>query len=206
MYRKSVMAHMSGKRRPPTTQCGSTKPSCRLDTPMVTVSVLASVRGAGAAVVPVPPAVVLAPAAAVLALPDAVVAGAAVVVAFDDLLSPPQAASSAARPAPALPSRIERRDQPPPNPNVPGSTGGMVSSWWKSTGPSSSSIICVPPMAGWRLTPSAQRAAATRSDSPRAWPANVCGQGIYRTFGPGRKPLRGTDSADATVRPSEGGR
>src|SRR4051812_30965414 len=144
MYRKSVMAHISGKSRPPTTHNGSTKPSSRLDTPIVMVSVLASVRAAGAAVVPVPPAVVLAPAAAVLALPDAVVAGAAVVVVFDDLLSPPQAASSAARPAPALPSRIERRDHPPPNPNVPGSTGGMVSSWWKSTGPSSSSIICAP--------------------------------------------------------------
>src|SRR3954451_10158469 len=124
MYRKSVMAHISGKMSPPTAHSGSTKPSCTLGTPMVTVEVLASVR-AGAAVVALPAAPPL------LEDEPAVVAGAAVVPAAAvggllPLLSPPQAASKAARPAPALPSRTERRDHPPPKPKVPGSTGGMV--------------------------------------------------------------------------------
>src|SRR3954451_8716978 len=113
MYRKSVMAHISGKIRPPTTQWGSTKASCRLGTAMVIVCVLPSVRAAAEVAVPAaPPALELEPAA--------VVAGAAVpagaVVGLLPLLPPPQAASKAAKPAPALPSRTERRDHPPPKP------------------------------------------------------------------------------------------
>jgi hypothetical protein len=89
---------------------------------------LASVRAAGAVLALLladPPALVLLP----LPLEAAVVLAPAVVLLPDDLLSPPQAASRAARPAPALPSKTERRLQAPPNPKVPGSTGGMVSSW-----------------------------------------------------------------------------
>src|SRR3954462_4200545 len=138
MYRKSVIAHISGKISPPTAQCGSTKASCRLGTAIVIVSVLASVRAAAlVALLAVPPALELLPPAEVAGAADV---AAAIVVGLDPLLSPPQAASNAASPAPAPPSSTERRVHAPPKPKVPGSTGGMVSSWWNSTGASNSSI------------------------------------------------------------------
>src|SRR3954453_8516567 len=108
MYRKSVIAPISGRIRPPTAQCGSTKASCRLGTAIVIVSVLASVRAAAlvALLLAVPPALeLLAPAGRVV--PAAVAA--AILAGLDPLLSPPQAASTAARPAPAPPSSTERR-------------------------------------------------------------------------------------------------
>src|SRR3954451_24299038 len=74
------MAHNSGKIRPPTAQCGSTKASCRLGTPMVIVSVLASVRAAPAVAGAADPGVVVDPlAAAVPAEPAVVEVDAAVV-------------------------------------------------------------------------------------------------------------------------------
>src|SRR4051794_23823286 len=122
------MAHMSGKMSPPTAQCGSTKASCRLGTPTVSVSVLASVRAAADVLAPVA-AVVAAPAAAVVVAPllaAVVVAPPAAVVVDEPLLSPPHAASNVPNAASPVVARNERREYP--NPNVPGSIGGIDSS------------------------------------------------------------------------------
>src|SRR5690349_5094528 len=106
---------MSGKMRPPTAQCGSTKASCRLGTPTVIVSVLASVRAPAVVAAPVAAVVVAPPAAAVVVAPPlaaVVVAPPPAVVVEELLLSPPHAASrvpSAARPVVAS---SERRENP----------------------------------------------------------------------------------------------
>src|SRR5215207_1911876 len=131
---------MRGKMRPPTAQWGSTKASWRLGTPTVIVSTFASVRPP--AVVAVPAAVVVAPLAAVVVAPPAVVvAPPAVVVVDEPLLSPPQAANKAPSAAIPVVARNERRVA---NPNVPGSIGGIVSSWRYTAGASKSSIVRFP--------------------------------------------------------------
>src|SRR4051794_2399578 len=105
------------------------------------VSALASVRAA-AVVAALSAAFGGAVAALVVAGPDE----AAVVVAFElPLLSPPQAASRAASDSAPPPASTERRVNPPPKPNVPGSMGGIVSSWWKSVGESGVSMDVHPP-------------------------------------------------------------
>jgi hypothetical protein len=86
-----------------------------------------------AAVVPADPAVVAG---------AAVVAGGAVVAVeptvVSDFESLPQAARNAAIAA-APPASIALRETP--KPKMPGSTGGMLSSWWYRTGASGSSIF-----------------------------------------------------------------
>src|SRR5215831_13496417 len=138
------MAHMSGKMRPPTAQCGSTKASCRLGTPTVIVSALASVRAAAEVLAPVAAVVAAPPAAVVVGPPLAavVVAPPLAVVGDELLLSPPQAASKVPRAARPVVASNERRVNP--KPNVPGSIGGIDSSWWYSVGASKSSIVRFP--------------------------------------------------------------
>src|SRR4051794_29022246 len=105
------------------------------------VSALASVRAA-AVVAALSAAFGGAVAALVVAGPDE----ATVVVAFElPLLSPPQAASRAASDNAPPPASNERRVNPPPKPNVPGSMGGIVSSWWNSVGESGVSMDVHPP-------------------------------------------------------------
>ena len=98
--------------RPPTAQCGSTKASCRLGTPTVIVSVLASVRAAADVEAPVAAPVVVAPAAVVVAPPLAavVVAPPLAVVGDELLLSPPHAANSVPNAARPVVARNERRE------------------------------------------------------------------------------------------------